>query len=218
MTLTARRRRSTGAVVVVSAVLALVGCSGGDEAAPTPSATSTTPSETESTFEIRPVVGERIFALFDVSSSEILGRGGRQGVDEARANAAMTRAADWLDAHLDSLQTGGGGELAAVLPPDHGQDDELAAVSTDLTSPDAPVDEARYAISAYGDGAPEWVTAQVEVVHPDGATTVTTMVFDLVEEDALRLVLGGPDMGAEAAEPEPEPEATADDASEESDG
>lgn len=202
-----RRRGPRALALLVAAGMALVGCSS-DPASDQPTAAATTSSAEETpTWEIRPVVGERIYALFDLSSTEILGVGPRQGVDEARANAAMAAVGDFLDDHLDRLQRGLELKLGSVLPERRGDSGELRSLRSGLATPDRPVESARYAISAFGDGEPQWISAQVEVMHPGGSSSGATLVFTLGEGDALQLVLAGPDGDVDTT-PDATPDAT----------
>lgn len=96
------------AATLLLAVVA-VGCSRGE-----PETTPPSPSATESTFEVHPVVGERVDAVFHVSSREILGHGTREPLDEDGAGQVRDAMATWLDGHLDDLQYGGPGDLASI--------------------------------------------------------------------------------------------------------
>lgn len=189
--------------VLAAALLAgvAVGCSSAEpEATPTPSPTSEEP-----TFEIHPVVGERVAAVYHVSSREILGNGSREPFDEAGAAQVRDAMAAWLDGHLDDLQRGGSGDLVAVAPAGlvlEAEGDEalppelqtkIDAVTTDLTNADLPVASARYHLAVYGEAALEWATAQVEVTRSDGSTAAATFVFGIGENYALSLLLSGPE-------------------------
>lgn len=100
------------AAAMVLAVVA-VGCSRGEpETEPTPSVSQTP------TFEVHPVVGERVEASYHVSSLEIMGTGTRAPFDDPGAATVREAIASWLDGHLDDLQYGGDGNLAAVASPE----------------------------------------------------------------------------------------------------
>lgn len=187
------------AAILLAGVAA--GCSRAEpEATPTPSPTSEEP-----TFEIHPVVGERVPAVYHVSSREILGNGSREPFDEAGAGQVMDAMATWLDGHLDDLQRGGSGDLVALAPAGlvleaEGQEalppelqTRIEAVTTDLTNADLPVASARYHLAVYGEAVLEWATAQVEVTRSDGSTAAATFVFGIGENYALSLLLTGPE-------------------------
>lgn len=100
------------AAATLLAVVA-VGCSRGEP----DTAPSSSPSATEPTFEVHPVVGERVDAVFHVSSREILGHGTREPLDEEGAARVRDAMATWLDGHLDDLQYGGPGDLYSIAAP-----------------------------------------------------------------------------------------------------
>lgn len=212
-------RAAAAALVAVVAV----GCSRGEpEAEPSTESASPTP-----TFEVHPVVGERVEAVYHVSSREILGNGQRAALDEAGAHQVSDAIAEWLDGHLDDLQYGGMGDLASVAHPEldvptpaptdtasasegvtttpsgseasepseapPALEPRIAAVTTDLTNPDNPVDTARYHLSVYGEDVLEWATARVEVTRADGSIASATFVFTIGENYALTLVMAGPE-------------------------
>ena len=190
--------------VLAAALLAgvAVGCSRTAEPEATP---SPSPSSEEPTFEVHPVVGERVPAVYHVSSREILGNGSREPLDEAGTGQVMDAIATWLDGHLDDLQRGGDGDLVAIAPAGlilEAEGDEalspevqtkIDAVTTDLTNADLPVASARYHLAVYGEAVLEWAMAQVEVTRSDGSTATATFVFGIGENYALSLLLTGPE-------------------------
>lgn len=195
------------------AVAVLSACSAEETSEPPPSDTATpTVSETpsEPAFEIHPVVGERLTAGFHTSSREALGNGVRKPIDEVGAKRAFEAIGTWLDGHLDDLQRGGDGDLVSVAPaglvvavePDEqlppAIQQQIAAVTTNLTNEELPVASARYNLAVYGEHTLEWATARVQVTRSDGSVARATFVFSLGENGTLSLMLAGPEEQADA--------------------
>ena len=198
--------RPSAARRVVGLVLAaglLVGCSNdADPVASTNTASDTgtpTPSPT-STWKLRPVLGERTTTVLPLGSRPLLGLGANPEPDQAAIEAAVAAVGDWLDAHLDALQRTGEGAWGVVAAEDLATPKERTQVTTDLTSPDRPVRKARYVMTVYQDGTPQYLTTRVEVTHPDGAVDDVGLVFVVADDGTPRLSMFGPDAAPKASE------------------
>lgn len=198
--LTARR-----AACLVLATTLLAACS--DDGDPTavettstesPSSPSPSPSPTP-TKTIRPVVGERATAVLPLGSRPLLGLGGNPEPDQAAIDTAIETVGDWLDAHLDGLQRDGKGSWGAIAADGLANSKQRRPVTTDLTDPEHPVTAARYVMTVYHDGAPQYLTARVEVTRDDDSTADVGLVFVLDEAGSPTLTMFGPDPAAEAA-------------------
>lgn len=187
------------AATLLSAV-AIAGCSGDEEpAAVRETATSASPTASpEPTRTLKPVVGERTATTFPLGSGPLLGLGGRAEPDQAAIDAAVEQVADWLDGHLDGLQRDGSGAWGAMAADGLANARQRAPVTTELASPEHPVAAARYAMSVYHDGAPQYLTARVEVTHPDDSTSQVGLVFVIGEDGSPTLTMFGPEAVAEA--------------------
>lgn len=183
-------RRQTATIVAPLLVGALVlgACTSGDEE---PQADPTT---TEPGFELVDVVGERVTAVYSLDSRGLLGLGTGPEPDHDVIDTATQQVGDWLDTHLDGLQRDGDGSFGAIaadgLRPSAGA---RRPITTDLASPEDPVVSARYTISAYHDGMPEFLTAVVEVTHPDDTVSMASLVFVVAEDGTPHLTMFGPD-------------------------
>jgi hypothetical protein len=201
-----RITRLGGARFPAAAALAIAlvaGCSTGTEVATTAaSPTTSTESASPSTGpDLKPVVGERTSASYSLSSDAILGLGEPEPVDEDAVEQAIATVADWLDDHLDALQTDGSGQLDEVTTDelrDAATDDDLASITTRLASPDRPVAAARYQIDVYHDGEPQFVRTSVTVTHPDEDVSTATLVFHLESASSPVLSLAGPESAGAA--------------------
>lgn len=193
-------------------VLALAGCSTGPDATtavPPPVADgSPTPPPTEepATSEPATVRGERLPGAHWVNATALLSHRTVEVGPGDTVLPAVHAVGDWLDQHLDDLQRGGEGHLAEVAPTELlavATADDLAAVTTDLASPAAPVATATYRLDAAYDADTEWITATVEVTDVSGGHHAATLVF--VPGDAgPELVLFGPASTIPPATPEDE--------------
>lgn len=193
--LTARR-----AACLVLATTLLAACSNDGE--PTAVETTTTESPSPSptpTKTLRPVVGERTAAVLPLGSRPLLGLGSNPEPDEEAINASIDAVGDWLDQHLDGLQRDGKGTFGAIAADGLANGTQRRPVTTDLTDPDHPVTAARYIMTVYHDGAPQYLTARVEVTRDDDSTADVGLVFVLDEEGTPTLTMFGPDPAAEAA-------------------
>lgn len=195
--LTARR-----AACLVLATTLLAACSDGGE--PTAVETTTTESPSASpaptpTKTLRPVVGERTTAVLPLGSRPLLGLGGNPEPNQKAINAAIDAVGDWLDTHLDGLQRDGKGAWGAVAAKGLANGKERRPVTTDLADPDHPVTAARYVMTVYHDGAPQYLTARVEVTRDDDSTRDVGLVFVLADDGTPTLTMFGPDPAAEAA-------------------
>ena len=194
-------RRAAGLLLV--AALVLVGCS--DDADPTATSTdapssSTSPSASPSpTRSLRPVLGERTTTVLPLGSRPLLGLGGNPEPDQAAIESVVGAVGDWLDAHLDALQRTGQGAWGVVAADGLADGERRQQVTTELASPDRPVDHARYVMTVYQDGAPQYVTTRVEVGHPDGSTSEVGLVFVVAEDGTPRLSMFGPEPAPKAA-------------------
>lgn len=193
-------RRAAG--LVLAAALLLVGCSD-DADSPTgadPSSTSPSPSASPSpTQALRPVLGERTTTVLPLGSRPLLGLGGNPEPDQAAIESVVDAVGDWLDAHLDELQRTGQGLWGTIAADGLADADQRGLVATDLASPDQPVERARYLMTVYVDGAPEYVTTRVEVGHPDGSASEVGLVFVVAGDGTPRLSMFGPEPAAKAA-------------------
>ena len=89
---------------------------------------------------------------------------------------------------------------ASVAAEDLATPKERTQVTTDLTSPDRPVRKARYVMTVYQDGTPQYLTTRVEVTHPDGAVDDVGLVFVVADDGTPRLSMFGPDAAPKASE------------------
>lgn len=193
--LTARR-----AACLVLATALLAACSNDDEPVAVETTTTESPSPTPTpTKTLRPVVGERAAAVLPLGSRPLLGLGGNPEPDEQAINASIDAVGDWLDKHIDRLQRDGKGAWGAVAADGLANSKQRRPATTDLTDPDHPVTAARYVMTVYHDGAPQYLTARVEVTRDDDSTRDVGLVFVLDEEGTPTLTMFGPDPAAEAA-------------------
>lgn len=193
------RWRAALATALVPALL-VAGCSDDDAGAPVATPTTTTEAPSPSpTRTLRPVVGERTTTVLPLGSRVLLGLGANPEPDQAAVDQVATAVGDWLDAHLDRLQRTGKGLLGEVAPDDLGSAEERRVVTSQLASPDNPVESARYIITVYEDGAPQYLTVRVEVAHPDESVSTAGLVFVVGEGGSPRLSLFGPDRPEEVA-------------------
>ncbi len=192
------RRRAAGLVLVGAAFLGA--CTGDDPTASdtTPPSPSQSPSPSP-TVQLQPVVGERVSAVYTLGGRPVLGLGANPEADQDAIDAAATAVGDWLDRHLDALQRDGKGAWGDVAAKGLADADERTAVTTALASPEAPVEAARYVMSIYHDGPPRYLTARVEVTHPDDSVAVAELVFLTDEDGTPTLTMFGPAADAEVA-------------------
>lgn len=189
------RRRT--AIALVSIAMLAGACTGGDETAPTPSPTTTSPSPTATptptptpTPTLEPVKGKRNVSAHSVSSARVLGLGSAKEPNRKAINRAANQVANWLDRHLDRLQTEGRGRLGQVGGGSIGNKKQRRVLNQ-LASPDRPVASAGYNLIVHHDGAPTMVVANVVVRHPEGRPSRQQMVF-LVRDDGPVLAMFGP--------------------------
>lgn len=194
------RRRAAGLVLAGAALLGA--CTGDDPtASDTTSPSSPSPSPSPSpTVQLQPVVGERVSAVYTLGSRPVLGLGEDPEADQGAVDAAATAVGDWLDRHLDALQRDGEGAWGDVAAEGLADADERTAAATALASPEAPVEAARYVMSVYHDGPPRYLTARVEVTHPDDSVAVAELVFVTDEDGTPTLTMFGPAADTEVAE------------------
>lgn len=190
--LTARR-----AACLVLASALLTACSNDGE--PTAVETTTESPSPTPTKTLRPVVGERTAAVLPLGSRPLLGLGGNPEPDQEAIDASVDAVGDWLDAHLDRLQRDGKGAWGTIAAKGLANGKQRRPVTTGLVNPDKPVAAARYVMSVYHDGAPQYLTARVEVTHDDDSTSDVGLVFVLDEDGTPTLTMFGPDPAAEAA-------------------
>lgn len=191
--------RRTTTMVVLTCALALGACSNDPEPIATPTETESSASASPSP-TLRPVVGERTITVLPLGGRPLLGLGGNPEPDQASIEAVTTTVGDWLDAHLDRLQRDGKGLWGQLAAEGLANGEQRRQVTTHLASPDAPVRSARYVMTVYQDGAPQYLTAKVEVTHPDDSVTDVGLVFVVDDEGTPVLSLFGPDPVAKAAE------------------
>lgn len=193
--LTARR-----AACLVLATTLLAACSDDGEPAAVETTTTESPSPSPTpTKTLRPVVGERTTAVLPLGSRPLLGLGGNPEPDTKAIDAAIASVGDWLDTHLDRLQRDGKGAWGAIAADGLANGRQRRLVTTDLTDPDHPVTAARYVMTVYHDGAPQYLTARVEVTRDDDSTRDVGLVFVLAKDGTPTLTMFGPDPAAEAA-------------------
>ncbi|MBW3657031.1 MAG: hypothetical protein KY457_00200 [Actinobacteria bacterium] len=111
-------------------------------------------------------------------------------VDEVAVHAFVGDVDRWLDARLTALQQGGVPALPGHLDPATSPE-AVAAVTTDLTSPAAPVSLATYDIEVAVDGDPRWGHVTVTVGRTDGTTARADFVF-VPGADGPVLIAAGP--------------------------
>lgn len=180
-------------VAALVALLALGGCTRGGqpEAGPTTSTPTPAPSPTAG-----PVDGDtNVVVVAADPNSLVFNDRPTPEPDQAAIDAFAEQVDGWLDEHLTALQDGGAGLLSEVAAPDvlDGADPgTLDAVTTDLASPDAPVDHARYHLVVAHSGAPLWMRAHVTVVSRDGAAREVGFVFMPADDGGPTLVAAGP--------------------------
>ena len=192
-------RRAACLVLVSTALLA--GCSGDEDPEATASSTTETPAPTpEPTWTLRPVVAERTATVLPLGSGPLLGLGGMPDPDQAAIDAATTAVGDWLDRHLHALQQDGTGVWSEMAADGLADGETRQPVTTGLASPDEPVKSARYVMTVYQDGAPQYLTVRVEVTHPDDTVSEQGLVFVIGDDGQPTLSLFGPEPEAEAAE------------------
>lgn len=160
--------------VALSVALLLGGCSS-DE----PSATPPSPSQTELP-PVEPFEPQVTVASRSVNSGAVMDRTQGAAADQAAVDAMTGAVTSWLDAHLDDLQRGGEGQLAAVAAPGLLENADPAIVqeiTTGLTSPQDPVRQASYDLEIGHDGAPRWLRATVSVTGAAGQARTAVFVF-----------------------------------------
>lgn len=101
----------------------------------------------------------------------------------------------WLDARLTALQAGGIPPLPGHLDPATAPT-AVAAVTTDLTTPDTPVAAATYTVEVAVDGGPQWAHVTVAVERTDGTTALADFVF-VPGTDGPVLIAAGPTGGVQ---------------------
>lgn len=196
-----RAARRAVCLALASATL-LTACSQDEEPAATATSTTESASPTPSptaTRTLRPVVGERTSTAFPLGSGPLLGLGEVAAPNQEAIDQAVKAVGDWLDAHLDGLQRDGKGQFGAIAAKGLANAKQRRPVTTDLASPKAPVEAARYVMSVYHDGPPKYLTARVEVTHPDGSVATAGLVFTISQEGKPILTMFGPEPAAKAA-------------------
>ncbi len=194
-------RRAAG--LVVTAALLLVGCSSDPDPTATgtdTSSSSASPSASPSpTRTLRPVLGERTTTVLPLGGRPLLGLGANPEPDQAAIESVVNAVGDWLDAHLDALQRTGQGAWGVVAAEGLADGKKRQQVTSELASPDMPVERARYVVTVYHDGTPRYVTTRVEVGHPDGSTSEVGLVFVVAADGTPRLSMFGPEPAPQAA-------------------
>lgn len=195
-----RARRRTAGLVLAVAVL-LGACTGDDPTAadttPPGSPTSSPSPSPSPTPQLQPVVGERVSAVYALGGRPVLGLGEDPARQDEAIEAAAAAVGDWLDQHLDRLQRDGKGTWGDIAAEGLANGEQRRAVTTGLASPDAPVEAARYVMSVYHDGPPQYLTARVEVTHPDDSVDTAELVFVTAEDGTPTLTMFGPAADAE---------------------
>lgn len=111
-------------------------------------------------------------------------------VDEQAVHDFVGAVDRWLDARLTALQAGGIPPLPGHLDPATAPS-AVAAVTTDLTTPDTPVAAATYTVEVGVDGGPRWAHVTVTVDRTDGTTARADFVF-VPGADGPVLIAAGP--------------------------
>ena len=193
-------RRVAGALL--AAAMALTACTSDDGGTPvaTGAPSSASPSPTPSpTPTVPAVVGKRVTDWQNMPSSIILGQGSNPKPDSPAIRRSIDRVARWLDAHLTELHRDGSGLWGQMAPDGLASPQERQLVTTDLASPDNPVTDARYAITVYYAGRPEFLSVEVAVAHPTGPLTRASLGFVVAADGTPRLAMFGPsERGGEA--------------------
>lgn len=173
-------------------VLTLSACTRGTEE-PAAGPTSATPS----TPAVEPVEGQADVVVTVADSGPIVFHDRpAPEPDQAAIDAFTDAARQWLDDHLTALQDGEDGgrldEVAAEGVMDAASPDLVDAVTTDLASPDTPVEQASYHLVVAHSGAPLWLRAHVSVVDRDGTGHIVGFVFTPAESNGASLIAFGP--------------------------
>lgn len=190
-------RAHVRAACLLALAVLLGACTDDDPAATTTTPPAPTSSSPSPTAQLQPVVGERVSAAYPLGGRPLLGLGQNPPPDEDAIQAATTAVGDWLDEHLDRLQREGTGTWGEVAADGLANNKERGPVTTGLASPDAPVEAARYVMSVYHDGPPRYLTARVEVTHPDESVDTVELVFTTDEKGNPTLTMFGPGSEAE---------------------
>lgn len=200
MTESSPGRRALG--VLLAATMALAACTSGDEtpgATPTSPPTSpavsptSTPSPSPTPTPAAPaVVGKRVTDWQNMPSAVILGQGNNPQPDAPAIRRAIDEVARWLDAHLTELHRDGSGLWGQMAIDGLATPEERQLVTTGLASPENPVTDARYAITVYYDGRPEFLSVEVAVAHPTGPLTRASLGFVVAADGEPRLAMFGP--------------------------
>ena len=176
--------RALAATALALAVLSTACTQPPPEAEPSPSPTATGSPSPLPPSPI-PVAGTREVTIQSVGNGPVVFNANDPASalappDEPAIDVFAAAVGDWLDAHLDSVQTGGEGLLddvaAAGLLDVAGRRLERTA-STAIASPDDPVATAHYVLTVYHDGAPEWLYADVAVETFEGSSSRLGFVF-----------------------------------------
>lgn len=193
-------RRAAG--VLLAAAMALTACTSAaddadDSGDPAPAASETSssasPSPTPSpTPTVPAVVGKRVTDWQNMPSRIILGQGSNPKPDGPAVRRSIDQVARWLDAHLTELHRDGSGLWGQMAVDGLANPQERELVTTGLASPDNPVTDARYAITVYYDGRPEFLSVEVAVAHPTGPLTRASLGFVVAEDGTPRLTMFGP--------------------------
>lgn len=184
-------RRIVLSALLAALVVGAAGCTRGGEPQAGPSTPTPAPTPT-----VGPVDGEGTVVVVTAdNSSLVFNDRTTPEPDQAAIDAFAAQVEGWLDEHLTDLQDGEEGgleDVAAAGLLDGADPATLDAVTSDLTSPDAPVDDARYHLVVAHSGQPLWLRAHVVVVDRDGAAREAGFVFTPTEDGDPELVALGP--------------------------
>lgn len=179
-------------LIALVALLTLAGCTRGEEPQAAPTTPTPTPSPTA-----EPVDGEPTVTVVAADpNSLVFNDRATPEPDEAAIDAFAAQVERWLDEHLTSLQDGDEGRLEEVAASgllDGVDPAMLDAVTSDLTSPDAPVERVRYHLVVAHSGQPVWMRARVTVVDRDGTAREVGFVFTPEAGGAPTLLAVGPE-------------------------
>lgn len=193
--------RAAGLALAVALSMLASGCTNDDGGTASPTGDQGPTATATPTWKLRPVVGERTTAVIHLGSGPVLGLGQTAAPDQQAVDAAVDAVGDWLDSHLDGLQRDGAGTWGHIAASGLAETKrQRRLVTTALASPDAPVEDARYLMSVYHDGAPQYLTTRVEVTHPDGSVANVGLVFVIDPDGTPRLTMFGPEPDGTAAQ------------------
>ncbi len=187
---TTRRSLATACLLGVLAAA----CGGGEPVvAPTPtSAPTVAPTPTAP----QPVAMTHRVEAIQVAANDVLSKDSgitpsRRTMDETSLAAVAESLIELLRTHLDDLNGGGSGTLAAIGAQLFTVDPAMTALATtDLASPDNVATAVDLLLRVGVDGVPRWAQADLVVTRQDGTVIDLDLVF-ATDGDLTLVVLGG---------------------------